>query len=570
MSIQSLQKRVLCPDCLENYMLESQAKQYGICRSCKQSYERDKTLGIPHVKYKDEDVKSREKRNKIRFVQKMYSTRKTNEKKGITKEYIDAVMTLDYVEYVKKIASPKLCLVELYVLFMHTYADFGVSIPDDFAYLVFRETIIMLNLPYLATLPMSVTTEIRELSKIKKEDYLKIIDSILSDNSSEKEDSITIQESNNSADNKAIISKSTTISNQIEQDNGDVMNQIASSIDNTIMEITKSTTSAKTEVEKPMESDRFKQAETEIKNTIKPIYKELNCDISDEYTIHTYLDLLNQLIYLSKDVDKILKDRDTQYNVMNAYQGDVIHEIENEVPTTYLADKLHVIRNIRRKYSNDVTNLNILKPFLDSLDVSLMQTTLNRLKSQLQAQTSPEFMPIVDASLTTKYSWAKPLNEMATTPARLAKFKSICTKSSPAKSIIPYGTRGPMLVKCNLIGENYPTDYTWTHVYSNETIQTAICHAKNTLRQLIQSENNVRYTNLMAVPLSQQLTYSKVYRVSCNISGKGFGVFKKWYKDYVTTDKQTAMDLAQQDLDGIKAIRKGVLINNMDCTEMGV
>ena len=74
----------------------------------------------------------------------------------------------------------------------------------------------------------------------------------------------------------------------------------------------------------------------------------------------------------------------------------------------------------------------------------------------------------------------------------------------------------------------------------------------------------------MAVPLSQQLTYSKVYRVSCNISGKGFGVFKKWYKDYVATDKQSAMDLAQQDLDGIKDIRKGVLINNMDCTEMGV
>ena len=296
MSIQSLQKRVLCPDCLENYMLESQAKQYGICRSCKQSYERDKTLGIPHIKYKDEDVKSREKRNKIRSVQKIYSTRKINEKKGITKEYVDSVMTLDYVEYVKKIASPKLCLVELYVLFMHTYADFGVSIPDDFAYLVFRETIIILNLPYLATLPMSVTTEIRELSKINKADYLKIIDTILSEDFSEKNDIITTQESNNSVENKVISSEATTTSSQIEQDNKDVMNQIASSIDDTITEITKSATSVKTEVEKPIESDRFKQAETEINNTIKPIYKELNCDISDEYTINTDLDLLSQLI----------------------------------------------------------------------------------------------------------------------------------------------------------------------------------------------------------------------------------------------------------------------------------
>ena len=62
----------------------------------------------------------------------------------------------------------------------------------------------------------------------------------------------------------------------------------------------------------------------------------------------------------------------------------------------------------------------------------------------------------------------------------------------------------------------------------------------------------------------------KVYRVSCNISGGGYGAFKPWYKDYPCVNQEIAMSFAQQEFARMKASNSSLLFTDVKVHQLNV
>ena len=54
------------------------------------------------------------------------------------------------------------------------------------------------------------------------------------------------------------------------------------------------------------------------------------------------------------------------------------------------------------------------------------------------------------------------------------------------------------------------------------------------------------------------------YRVSCQLSGGGYGAFSHWHKDFKTSNEDLAMTCAEAALNQLADKHKGMMWTNMD------
>lgn len=173
--------------------------------------------------------------------------------------------------------------------------------------------------------------------------------------------------------------------------------------------------------------------EQEVEKVSKEKFKELKCKELEDYTTNTYIDMLNLLQFLVVNRQQIIETRQKQHDVMNAYQDDVLHEIEKTEPVigdNTLQTKLHIIRDKRRYYEYDFNDVSIMKQFLESIDLKKLNIVLGQLKKFKETRENPTFIPSVDKNMTTKYNWTINVQkspELKTTkiPSTISEIKNI-------------------------------------------------------------------------------------------------------------------------------------------------
>lgn len=173
--------------------------------------------------------------------------------------------------------------------------------------------------------------------------------------------------------------------------------------------------------------------EQEVGKVSKEKFKELKCKELEDYTTNTYIDMLNLLQFLVVNRQQIIETRQKQHDVMNAYQDDVLHEIEKTEPVigdNTLQTKLHIIRDKRRYYEYDFNDVSIMKQFLESIDLKKLNIVLGQLKKFKETRENPTFIPSVDKNMTTKYNWTINVQkspELKTTkiPSTISEIKNI-------------------------------------------------------------------------------------------------------------------------------------------------
>lgn len=173
--------------------------------------------------------------------------------------------------------------------------------------------------------------------------------------------------------------------------------------------------------------------EQEVEKVSKEKFKELKCKELEDYTTNTYIDMLNLLQFLVVNRQQIIETRQKQHDVMNAYQDDVLHEIEKTEPVigdNTLQTKLHIIRDKRRYYEYDFNDVSIMKQFLESIDLKKLNIVLGQLKKFKETRENPTFIPSVDKNMTAKYNWTINVQkspELKTTkiPSTISEIKNI-------------------------------------------------------------------------------------------------------------------------------------------------
>ena len=286
------------------------------------------------------------------------------------------------------------------------------------------------------------------------------------------------------------------------------LNTITESVNDVIEESKQTTT---THTINPDDLDeatelRLQPIKEEVETNLTNKFKELNCTLDKNYTTDDYINMLEILQYLIANVTNIIKTRTDQHDVTNAYQQDVIHEMENTLAQpgdTYLSDKMHVLRDIRRYYEYDSRDVNILKPLLETMDKKLVGHMIDLLKDQIAKRENIQFIPMVDEHLVHKYEWA--------------------TDNKPDNPL-----KRKQILRTNTYGVYKP------------------------LYDLNMKDNK----------------NAKKFRVSCKISGGGYGTFRNWYRDYLTANQDIALNLAQKDLKELSYKYPGMMYTGLEAHEM--
>ena len=136
----------------------------------------------------------------------------------------------------------------------------------------------------------------------------------------------------------------------------------------------------------------------------------------------------------------------------------------------------------------------------------------------------PVFKPMVDTTLIDKYEWAQPIDPNS------AKAKISVGSYNPTAFAQNNGTNGRPVTRIGMAPNTPPTNQLTSRV-----------------RKSI-----------------------KRFRVSCKVSGGGYGVFKDWYRDYECTNKDTAMAYAKNTLNQLSQNRKGMIWTDLDVVELNV
>lgn len=311
--------------------------------------------------------------------------------------------------------------------------------------------------------------------------------------------------------------------------------------------------------------ERFNTVLDEVDGVTDAKFRREHCQLDRNYESKDYIslvehllklsneggDLLNyiydieRLVYITTNGQEIVNKRRSQQNIMNAYQSDVIHEIENVISedgNTYLSDKLHIIRNYRRYYEMDYRNVATLRPirdnmttaleklneafklFKESLDPKILNGVLENLKKNQNYVENPVFKPMVDTTMVDKYEWVKPLDT---------------TSAKSRISVVHYNP------------DSFNKDTS-----NNGRPVTRIGMGANTPP-----------TNQLKARVRKSL---KIFRVSCKVSGGGYGVFQTWYRDYECTNKDTALSYAKNTLNQLSQTRKGMVFTDLDVVELNV
>ena len=62
----------------------------------------------------------------------------------------------------------------------------------------------------------------------------------------------------------------------------------------------------------------------------------------------------------------------------------------------------------------------------------------------------------------------------------------------------------------------------------------------------------------------------KRFRVSCKVSGGGYGAFSNWYRDYECTSESTALAYAKNTLTQLATNRKGMIWTDLSCVQLNI
>lgn len=462
-------KDILCPDCNEEYIDESRKKEYGKCLKCQRRETMCRTKQMEYIPYVNLPDAEKARLKKLRADRLRWGkpkdevkvTKPVHEEVASTTKRVfggPTIYTPDVVEKIKEIATEEIGVTELAKMIQLIYPDKKITV-QNMNYVVKSQ-----NIPHRSKgSKMAKTTSVLEtpveiVTKVEPE-------VIPEETLAQKEDDIDITPYPEAND-------------LIDESN---------------------------------EPARFVPIHEEVNSVMERKCKALGCNLDRNPQTTDYVDLLDTLLYLCENVDKIIKARRDQYDIINAYQGDVLHEMENEVVQegdTYLVDKMHVVRNRRRYFEYDCNDMLQMRRFLQGIDTSALKISLGQLKRAVKTRQNPKFIPVIDTGLVKKYDWA--INGSLQN-AKMNKPLLVTNAKMGKSTAVTPTTAGPI-----------------------------VRSATRNTRKL------------------------KTFRVSCELSGGGFGAFKKWHKDYNCINEDIAKSYAEADLNKLKEAYKGLLVTKLD------
>ena len=518
-------KDILCPDCEENYISERELSSFGKCFSCQRRENVAQTSGLTYVKFKDLPQNEKQRIINLRNYQRNLRNSKQNKinKKEVIKMEVKKddnelkksgrpqIYTPELIEEIKTIANENITPSQLLGILKGLHPDLPLT-SSNLNNIINRN-----NIPHSSARGRQVS---REISSVKLNDVKTKIDTNIDiDNVTNVVD--------NDEENLDVDIETNVVDNDRENLDVDIeTNVVETNNTNNVNMVTPINTNNDIDKNVNDEPERFKPVRDEINGLLDIQFKKMHCELKKDYSTGDYINMMEMLIYLKKNKDDIIKNRRSQQNIMNAYQSDTLHEMENAVledGNTYLSDKMHILRKYRRYYENDYKNVLIMKLFLDTLDVEVLEKILNQLKRSKTHTDSPVFKPLVDTNMVDKYDWAQTMD--LTSP----KSNITITAYNPAK-FVQDNNKGRPLTRVGIPSTLPPT-------------------------------------NQLNSKMRKSL---KIFRVSCKLSGGGYGVFKEWYRDYECTNSNIALAYATNTLKQLSATRKGMYWTDLDVVELNV
>lgn len=340
----------------------------------------------------------------------------------------------------------------------------------------------------------------------------------------------------------------------------------------------------KQELDEDGDPIRLQPIKQEVVSILDEKFKEKKCRNQFNYTVDDYINMLEMFEYLAGNIDGLIKCRDAQFNIVNDYQFDIVHEMENELAeegNTYLQDKMYVMRDYRRYMEIDYKALKQLRPVLKLIrgmihpsnpnnldDPKSISGCLKALKQTISENAQPKFVPRVDVDMTKKYDWAMNKN---------SKYKkAVAQATSKQETSI---TETEQFLQSKLSDETIKLNKEEKYDLGKQLddIDKQIKEDKPISKSIpIQDKSIKANASLKNMKSNVKLTEEQikagfgVYRVSCRISGGGFGVFRPWYKDYSCVKEEIAMAFAQQEFAKMKSENGQLLFTEIECHKLNV
>lgn len=622
---------ILCKDCNENYINEERFKKFGVCLSCQKRMTIAKTHNYEYIPYKDlsqyeKDRLTRQRETNNRWTKKKNAKLKANGDENKLKELLSEIDKVPpeflvgkflakyhydklssvcvkgsdlYNKFKKYCKQEKYKLIDvkdLYVILKEKYGYDKCIGPNNDMYLykgmdeneMLEDIVAMSNKVSNIRKPRKnqiYTPEI--VNEIKATANENISVSELRQIFIDKYPDLNITASNfnniiarhkiphadrtygksNLVNEKVIINP--VKFDKIEEDI--IKNETP------IVEETKHI--IKQELDEDGDPIRLQSIKQEVVSVLDEKFKEKKCRNQFNYTVDDYINMLEMFEYLAGNIDGLIKCRDAQFNIVNDYQFDIIHEMENELAeegNTYLQDKMYVMRDYRRYMEIDYKALKQLRPVLKLIrgmihpsnpnnldDPKSISGCLKALKQTISENAQPKFVPRVDVDMTKKYDWAMNKN---------SKYKK-----AVAKQLVPQSEK---LVQENDLTnvENKESEEKYDLRKRLDEIDGNVIYKvdKSSKHQVVSNTSNVINDRLKQLNSNIRLSEDEIkngfgiYRVSCRISGGGFGVFRPWYKDYSCVKEEIAMAFAQQEFAKMKSENGQLLFTEIECHKLNV
>ena len=572
--METQEQSILCPDCGVNYIDITRFNVYKKCISCARRETIASTKNVPYIKWKDLPESERKRLEKQREDKnKSYKEKVKKHKKNKVNKVSGTILPanelvkkfLEHINYLDNYANGNTLVIkttDIYNQFIvYCMSHYYMSISRQSLYNILtskfgfkRSGISYLSLDGSVTNSedmISVSNDENSKSsrvrynQIYTPDILEDIQALASADKTVTElrdeiirkypdKNITISNFNNIISRQHIIHAGRRNYNKHKVETGIIMPReihsgIVSNKDVLAKEPDTVDIAIKTTNDMP---DRLAPVKDEVIKVLQTKFNAMKCKTTNDFNLEDYINMIELFIYLMHNIDTIITVRNNQYDITNWYQDEIVHEMENELAeegNTYLQDKMYVLRDIRRYIESDRDALKQMRVFFKNLVKMFPEADAKKVVGQLKYISNnnkqPKFIPTVDLGMVKKYTWAtygspsSPKNnkEIFTTNS-VEKFideKSEDTKTEDVKTVKVNGTR--------------------THL-SQEEIDRGL----------------------------------KIYRVSCNISGGGYGAFKPWYKDYPCINSDIAMSFARQEFARMKASNKSLLFTDVDVHQLNV
>ena len=264
-------------------------------------------------------------------------------------------------------------------------------------------------------------------------------------------------------------------------------------------------TTEELKIQQKQNDNRLQNIELEVNKVVELKAKELNCYIEKHFTTEELIKILKDLSYLSKYIDNLLKCVVDQYDIMNAYQDDILHEFEfAEIDdnNTYLQDKLNIFRNKRREIDTYKDDLTILKPFLHTVNNQSLESIIAQLETHKFELSRAKYIPKVDTGLYDRYEWVFNKEDVHEnnkgTAYKILRSNRIEDNKESNVGLPPTVTvnTNNFKVVCTIYGGKFGTGKTWSREYKCRDSYTAIKWAKQELNSIIDPNKGVFYKQL--------------------------------------------------------------------------